>query len=72
MLQINIKDAEKELRSLADAAVKGEDIFIVLENEQILQLIPVMTPKKRRKAGSAEGQIWMSDDFDAPLEDFDE
>lgn len=28
--------------------------------------------KKRRRAGSAEGLIKMSDDFDAPLEDFEE
>ncbi len=28
--------------------------------------------KKRRKAGSAEGLIKMSADFDAPLEDFKE
>ncbi len=28
--------------------------------------------KKRRKAGSAEGLIKMSDDFDEPLEDFEE
>lgn len=27
---------------------------------------------KRRKAGSAEGLIKMSDDFDEPLEDFEE
>jgi hypothetical protein len=26
----------------------------------------------RWKPGSAKGQIWMSPDFDAPLEDFDE
>ncbi len=28
--------------------------------------------KKRRKAGSAEGLIKMSDDFDAPLDGFEE
>lgn len=28
--------------------------------------------KKRRRAGSAEGLIKMSDDFDAPLEGFEE
>ena len=28
--------------------------------------------KKRRKAGSAEGLIKMSDDFDAPLEGFED
>ncbi len=30
------------------------------------------TVKKRRRAGSAEGLIKMSEDFDAPLEDFEE
>jgi antitoxin (DNA-binding transcriptional repressor) of toxin-antitoxin stability system len=30
-------------------------------------------PKKAtRKLGSAKGQVWMSDDFDAPLEEFKE
>ena len=72
MLQITIKEAEKELRNLAESAVNGEDIFIILDDEQILQLIPVMALKKKRKAGSAAGQVWMSDDFDAPFDDFDE
>jgi hypothetical protein len=33
---------------------------------------PSDTSKKRRRAGSAEGLIKMSADFDAPLEDFKE
>ncbi len=28
------------------------------------------TPKKKRQAGLLKGKIWMSDDFDAPLEEF--
>lgn len=39
---------------------------IVLFDEQTTHI----GSKKRRKAGSAEGLIKMSDDFDAPLEDF--
>ena len=27
------------------------------------------TLKKKRKAGLLKGKVWMSDDFDAPLED---
>ncbi|WP_338430197.1 type II toxin-antitoxin system VapB family antitoxin [Synechococcus elongatus] len=27
------------------------------------------SPKKKRQAGLLKGKIWMSDDFDAPLED---
>jgi hypothetical protein len=30
------------------------------------------TPRKRRKAGSAEGKYVLAPDFDAPLEDFKE
>ncbi|APB33569.1 putative conserved small protein [Gloeomargarita lithophora Alchichica-D10] len=26
-------------------------------------------PRKKRRAGSLKGKIWMADDFDAPLED---
>ncbi len=33
---------------------------------------PVIDKSKARKAGSARGQIIMSPDFDAPLEDFNE
>ncbi len=31
-----------------------------------------LQPKKRRQSGSAKGLIWMSPDFDQPLEDFSE
>jgi hypothetical protein len=34
--------------------------------------VPKIEARPRRKAGSAKGQIWMADDFDAPLEEFKE
>ena len=30
------------------------------------------SPRRGPKAGSAQGKIWMADDFDAPLDDFKE
>ena len=37
------------------------------------QLVPTpIRASKPRKAGSAQGQVWMSDDFDHPLDDFAE
>ncbi|MGL5078136.1 MAG: type II toxin-antitoxin system Phd/YefM family antitoxin [Waterburya sp.] len=53
-----------------DAALRGEEI-IITKNGSIVKLIPA-NPVKRypAKAGSAKGLIEMSDDFDAPLEDF--
>lgn len=55
---------DEELPSNAPSRVR----VIVLFDENISQ----SNPKKSRKAGSAEGLIKMSDDFDAPLEDFEE
>ena len=39
-----------------------------VQNSSIL-ILPI---KKRRKAGSAAGQVFMSPDFDEPLDDFKE
>lgn len=72
MQQISVKDAQGELQDLLEAAVRGEMVLIVGENEQMVQLVPVNAPKRARKAGSAEGLITFADDFDAPLPDFDE
>ncbi len=39
----------------------------------IVQHDPATDPANQpqvRRAGSAKGQIWIADDFDAPLEDF--
>jgi hypothetical protein len=39
----------------------------------VVKLIPTNSVKLYpAKAGSAKGQVWMSDDFDEPLEEFKE
>jgi hypothetical protein len=45
-----------------------------LEGRQIQVMVQEVKPpvRKRRKAGSAAGQIWMAPDFDAVLDDFQE
>ncbi|MGK7946575.1 MAG: DUF2281 domain-containing protein [Microcystaceae cyanobacterium] len=43
---------------------EGKQIRLVVEE--------VTSSSKRRQCGSAKGQIWMSPDFDEPLEDFRE
>lgn len=45
-----------------------------LEGKQIQIKIEEIKPaqKERRRAGSLAGKIWMSPDFDEPLEDFSE
>ena len=65
---------EKAHASLPDLVhkVAGDDEIIIAENgEPKAKLSPVPPPKYvPPQAGSLPGKIWMSPDFDAPLDDF--
>jgi antitoxin (DNA-binding transcriptional repressor) of toxin-antitoxin stability system len=68
----SLREAQTHLQKLIADAQHGKTVLILDENDQAVQLVPVVVPSKPRKAGSAQGQIKMSADFDAPLTDFDE
>lgn len=70
MLQRTISQARDELDSLIQAALNGEEVVIIGDDQQRIQLTPVKTMRRPRKAGSAAGLIKMADDWDTPLEDF--
>jgi prevent-host-death family protein len=72
MHQVNIEDAKTHLPDLIDAAVNGEEVVITKDDQHIVKLVPVARAKPRPQFGSAKGLITMSDDFDEPLEDFEE
>jgi antitoxin (DNA-binding transcriptional repressor) of toxin-antitoxin stability system len=75
MIQITLDDATKRLPDLVDAAVRGEEVLITVEDTQgkhLVRLVPVILEHPRPRFGSARGLFDMSDDFDAPLPDFDE
>lgn len=73
-MQIPLAEASEELVRLVEAALQGEEIVIFKDNQPVVKLTLVEPVQKRRpaKAGSAKGQVWMSEDFDEPLEDFKE
>ncbi len=72
MNQISLEDAKMNLQELVDAALKGEEVLIAKDKEHIVRLTPISSIKPCPKFGSTKGQIWMAEDFDAPLEDFAE
>jgi antitoxin (DNA-binding transcriptional repressor) of toxin-antitoxin stability system len=72
MQQVSRDEAQARLQELLDAALRGEEIYITGEGVVRVPLVPVETPPKRRQFGSAKGMITMSDDFDAPLPEFEE
>jgi antitoxin (DNA-binding transcriptional repressor) of toxin-antitoxin stability system len=68
---IDIDQVESQLESLLQAALSGDEVIITQNNQPILKLVRFEQSKKRRQSGSAKGLIWMSPDFDQPLENFD-
>ncbi|MCF6208227.1 MAG: type II toxin-antitoxin system Phd/YefM family antitoxin [Ghiorsea sp.] len=70
MHQINIHEAKTNLSKLIQEALNGEEVIIAKGNKPVVKLVPLQQVKKERKLGLAKGKITMSDDFDAPLDDF--
>jgi antitoxin (DNA-binding transcriptional repressor) of toxin-antitoxin stability system len=68
---ISLDEAKSQLIDLIEAALKGDDVFILKDDQQVVQLVPIDTPRRQAQFGSAAGLISMADDFDAPLEDFE-
>ena len=74
MPQIDVGQARRQFDEFLERAFRGEDVLIT-KDDQPLALItaPASLEKKRkRQFGSLEGEIWMSDDFDEPLDEFKE
>ena len=68
-MTIQYREVKDRLEELLEAAANGEPVTLTLENGQ---QVVISAARKRGLYGSSKGQIWMSQDFDAPLEEFRE
>ncbi len=62
----------QEIHTLSENMKQEVLHFVQFLKQKQTENVETPKPRKKRKAGSAEGEIFMSDDFDAPLEDFAE
>lgn len=62
----NLYEAKTSLSRLVDRAATGEEIIIAKAGKPQAKLVP-LHEKQLRKPGGWEGQVFISDDFDAPL-----
>ena len=72
MNHYSLREAQDQLQQLIYDAQHGKTVLILDDNERAVQLVPVTTTQRPRKAGSAHGLVKMAVDFDAPLTDFDD
>lgn len=70
MTQYNIHMVKAHLSELIQRAMMGEEIIIAKDNKPIAKITALSPVTHKREVGLAKGMIKLSDDFDAPLDDF--
>jgi antitoxin (DNA-binding transcriptional repressor) of toxin-antitoxin stability system len=71
MQQVTIEQAKLNLVILVEAALQGEEV-IIEKAEKAVKLVPFQINKPHPQFGSAKGLIEIKDNFDEPIEDFDD
>ena len=72
-MQFTVHEAKTNLSKLIRLALAGEEVIIARGDVPVVKLTPVIEEKPQRRIGGAKGFIiYMAEDFDAPLEDFEE
>jgi antitoxin (DNA-binding transcriptional repressor) of toxin-antitoxin stability system len=71
-MQVSLIEAAASLNELVQAAINGEEVILLDGDRPAIKFTPIASAKPCPKFGSAQGLVWMSDDFDAPLEDMKE
>lgn len=71
MQTVALEKAQAALAELVKQVANGEEFTITQNGQPKARLSPVSSPRRAQAhAGSLPGGIWLSPDFDAPLDDF--
>lgn len=71
MRRVTVHEAKTHLSRLINQALNGEEIIISRGTKPLVRLVAIIKPKKVRAIGDYAEKIEISDDFDAPLDDFE-
>jgi prevent-host-death family protein len=73
METVNVYEAKTHLSKLLERVERGETVVIARAGKPVAVLGPYVDPAMEpRRPGIWAGQVWMSDDFDDPLPEFEE
>jgi prevent-host-death family protein len=66
---VSLADASAQLEELVRLTRQGTEVIITDAGTPLVRLVPADALDRPRIAGLNEGEVWMSDDFDAELPD---
>jgi prevent-host-death family protein len=68
-MPVNVHEAKTHFSKLLERVALGEEIVIARAGRPVAKLVPIAPDVGERHSGSARGDAWVSDEFDAPLPD---
>jgi len=68
-MQVNVHEAKSSLSKLLAAVEAGEEVVIARDGVPVARLIRALEQTRDRSPGQFKGRIWISADFDAPLDE---
>jgi len=66
-MEVNVHQAKTHLSKLLERVALGEEVIIAKAGKPVARLVPIKDRKQKRPLGLAKGEIFASEDFDAPL-----
>ncbi len=66
------KTVTLQLPELIESVMRGEEVIFTQNDLPVAKLVAVKQEKPRPQFGSAKNLFTLAEDFDQPLEDFDE
>lgn len=64
---VDINEAQAQLPELLSLALEGNEVIISEGDKPVARLVPFTQASQRRVADLNKGEIWTSNDFDAPM-----
>lgn len=71
-MEISVAEAKARFSEILKRAEAGETVVVTRHGKPVARLEAAQATSKLPRIGAFKGEVWMSDDFDAPLEDFKE
>jgi prevent-host-death family protein len=68
---VNVHEAKTHLSRLLARVARGEEIVIAKSGKPVARLLPFVERPKLRVLGLDRGKVWIADDFDAPMPEFE-
>jgi antitoxin (DNA-binding transcriptional repressor) of toxin-antitoxin stability system len=74
MIRVSVSEAKEKLEELIEKAAMGETVEITSNGHKATLQVTVFheTDLPPRQWGLLKGKVWMSEDFNEPLDDFKE